>query len=270
MSDDDPVLDAQRFMWSAGDYSEVAKRLLPISVDLVETIGVTAGDTLLDVGAGDGNTAIEAARRGAAVTGIDLTPSQVEKARARAASSDLDIDLRVGDAQRLDFPDGSFDAVVSVMGAIFAPDHRAAAAEMARVCRPGGTVALTSWAAGGWSAAWRARAQALVPVPPAGGPDPDAWGDADEVRDRLAAVGLEVDVHTREFDWSFPSPEEAVDWFLTHTPPFVAFQQAADAAGHGHLVRGEILAALDEANQAVDGSLRAPAPYLLAVATKPS
>jgi SAM-dependent methyltransferase len=267
---DDAMAEAQRWMWAAGDYSLVAQRLLPISVETVEAVGVQPGQTVLDVGVGDGNTAIEAARRGAVVTGVDLTPEQVERARARAANGGLELDLRVGDAEELDLPDASFDLVVSVMAAIFAPDHVAAAREMVRVCRSGGTVAMTAWAEHGWAVAWKERARELVPVPPGGGPDPDAWGRPDTMRQRLEDAGLrDVEVEEREFHWSFPSTDDAVDFFLAHAGPFIAFRQAAEAAGNGDEVRPAIVAALDESNQAVDGSLRVLAPYVLGRGTKP-
>jgi SAM-dependent methyltransferase len=266
---DDAVLDAQRWMWAAGDYSLIALRLLPISVETVEAIGVQQGDLVLDVGVGDGNTAIEAARRGAVVTGVDLTPEQVERATARAAKGGIELDLRVGNAEHLEFEDGSFDVVVSVMAAIFAPDHQAAAREMVRVSR--GTVAMTAWANDGWSKSWKARAQALVPVPPAGGPDPDAWGQPETMQARLEAAGLQdVQVEVRDFHWSFPSSEDAADFYLAHAGPFIAFRHAAEAAGNGDKVRGEVIAALDEWNQAVDGSLKVPAPYLLGRGAKPT
>ena len=272
---DDALVEAQRWMWAIGDYSAIAQRLLPLSVDLIETVGVGEGDRVLDVAVGDGNAAVEAARRGARVTGIDLTPAQIDRARARVEKGGLDVELHVGNAEALPFDDDAYDTVVSVMGVIFAPDHARAAAEMARVCRPGGTVAVTSWADEGWGPAWRARATDLVPVAPAtpaggsGGPDPDAWGDPDELRRRLEAVGLDVEVHRREFHWSFPTSEETADFFLANAGPFIAFTEAATAAGNGDKVRGRLVDALDSVNQAVDGSCRAPAPYLLAVARKP-
>lgn len=256
-------------MWAAGDYSLIAQRLLPISVETIEAIGVGQGDLVLDVGVGDGNASIEAARRGAVVTGVDLTPEQVEKATRRAAQGGIELDLRVGNAEHLEFDDGSFDVVVSVMAAIFAPDHVAAAREMARVSR--GTVAMTSWAASGWASAWKGRALALVPVPPAGGPDPDAWGRPDTMQERLEAAGLQdVQVAERDFHWTFPSTTDAADFFLTHAGPFIAFQAAAESVGNGDKVRGEVEAALDEWNEAVDGSLQVAAPYLLATARKPT
>lgn len=266
---DDAVLAVQRMIWTAGDYPAVARRLLPISVDLVETVGVAAGDRVLDVGVGDGNTALEMARRGAEVTGIDLTPSQIDKAAVRADKEGLAIDLRVGNAERLDLPDAAFDTVVSVMGVIFAPDHEAAVQEMARVCRPGGTVALTTWANEGWYQAWSSRAAALVPRQEPGGPDPDAWGDPDEVARRLEAVGLAAEVHRRtDFWWTFPSTADAADFFLESAGPFIAFRHAAAEAGHGDEVRGVLIAALDSVNEADDATCLVRAPYNLGVARR--
>ena len=134
------VADAQRHVWTIGDYSAVARILRPISVATIEALRLTPGDRVLDVGAGDGNSAIEAARRGARVTAVDLTPAQLVRARERCAEAGVDVDLSVGDAQALDFRDASFDVVVSVLGAIFAPDYNQAVAEMLRVVRPGGRV----------------------------------------------------------------------------------------------------------------------------------
>ena len=131
------ALDAQVRIWSSGDYPVIARRLLPISLALIDAVGIGPGDQVLDVGVGNGNAAIEAARRGAQVTGIDLTPIQIERARARCVDEQVEVDLRVGNAEHLDVPDASFDQVLSVMGVIFAPDHERAVAEMARAARPG-------------------------------------------------------------------------------------------------------------------------------------
>jgi hypothetical protein len=154
------------------------------------------------------------------------------------------------------------------MAAIFAPDHAAAAREMARVSR--GKVAMTAWAGGGWAKAWKERALALVPVPPGGGPDPDAWSDPATMQQRLEQAGLtDVQVEERDFHWTFPSTDDAVDFFLAHAGPFIAFRHAAESVGNGDKVRGEVVAALDEWNEAVDGSLQVRAPYLLGTARKP-
>src|SRR5689334_8898927 len=116
---DDALLDAQRRLWSLGDYAAVAKHLHTISEQLVSAVAVAPGDEVLDVAVGDGNAAILAAQAGGRVTGADLTPAQLDLARARCAAEGVDVDLREGNAEALPFPDASFDVVVSSMGLIF-------------------------------------------------------------------------------------------------------------------------------------------------------
>jgi len=258
--------EGQRRVWTIGAYPVIARHLLPISVETVEAIGIGAGDRVLDVGVGTGNAAIEAARRGAAVTGVDLTPAQIELARARCASEGVEVDLRVGDAEALEVPDAGFDVVLSVMGVIFAPDHARAVAELARVCRPAGTVAITAWAGGGWSSRWRTRAAHLVPPPPPGSPAPDEWGEPDEVVRRFAIAGLDAAVEERRFAFRFPSVEDGLEVFLGAAGPFVAFMEMASAVGRGDEARQELRAAIEESNEADDRTCLLPAPYLLAVA----
>ncbi len=264
----DRALDAQQRVWTIGDYPIIARHLLPISVATVAAAGIRSGDRVLDVGVGTGNAAIEAARRGATVTGIDLTPAQIERARSRCADDGVQVDLRVGNAERLDVPDASFDVVLSVMGVIFAPDHVRALAEMVRACRPGGTVAVAAWAEGGWHTRWRSRAAHLVPAPPPGSPRSDEWGDPEEVVRRFAAAGLRATVERRSFAFSFSSEEEALETFLGAAGPFVQFMQTASGLGRADEARHELRAALAASNEARDGTCRLPAPYLLALSRR--
>ena len=262
--------EAQQRMWTIGDYPVIARHLLPISMDTVAASGIKRGDRVLDVGVGNGNAAIEAARRGASVTGIDLTPAQIERARVRCADEGVEVDLRLGDAQSLEVPDASFDVVLSVMGMIFAPDHARATAEMGRACRPGGTVAITAWKDGGWFSRWRTRAAHLVPAPPPGGPMPDDWGDADEMVRRLATVGLEATVRERSFAFRFPSVDKALEVFIGAAGPFVQFIKMASSLGRGEQAVQELRAVLEEANEPDDDNFVLPAPYLLAIARRPA
>lgn len=262
--------DAQRRMWTIGDYPAVAHRLLPISVETVESLPITAGTRVLDVGAGDGNFTLEAARRGAVVVGIDLAPAQVERAAARAAADGLEVDLRVGDAEALEVDDGSFDVVVSVLGMVFAPDHERAAAEMVRACRPGGTVAAVAWSDGGWSEIWRRRAATVVPPPPEGGPRPDLWGDEDEVRRRWQQAGLtDVGIERRPFEWHFSDVPEAADFFVSHAGPFMTFLERAESLGVADQARAVLVEALEEAVVSSDGAVTLSHPYLLATGITP-
>jgi ubiquinone/menaquinone biosynthesis C-methylase UbiE len=267
---DDEVLDAQRHVWTVGDYPAVARRLLPISEALVARLGITAGETVLDVATGDGNAAVVAAQRGASVTGIDLTPAQIERATERCAQVGAEVELRVGNAEQLEAVDFSYDVVLSVMGMIFAPDHQRAAAEMVRVCRPGGRVGMTSWAPGGFFGAWRSRIEEFLPPMQPGQPDPDGWSEPYVVRERFAAVGLEVEVEVVPFAWEFGSTVEAVEFYLATSGPFILFMEAAAANGFGDQARAMLLETVDDANQGLGagGPVRLNAPFTLAVGTR--
>ena len=269
---DESALDAQRTIWTIGDYPAVARHLFPLTVDALDAAGIVPGTKLLDVGVGDGNTSIEAARRGATVTGIDLTPRQLELARARAAAEGVTVTLDEGNAEELPYPDGEFDVVVSVVGVIFAPDAARAARELARVCRPGGTVVVVSWSAtGGFPEVWRRVAGELMPSV-AGEMARDRWGDQALVEDLLgrSGAGLDVVVRPGTFHWRFPSTAEARDFFLATAGGFIAFDEAVAASGRPGAVRESLLAAMDEANEATDGTCVMPAPYLLAVGRRTS
>lgn len=262
--------EAQRTMWTVGNYPAVAERLLPISVEVVGGLPIDAGTSVLDVAVGDGNAAIEAARRGAAVTGIDLTPAQIDKARVRIAAAGLDVALQVADAEDLPFNDGTFDVVVSIMGVIFAPDFVRASAELGRVVKPGGTVAMTAWANEGWGVIWRRYAADLMPAPPTGAPAPDAWGDPVEAARRLTSAGLDVAAEVRPFTWSFGSADEAIEFFTTNAGPFVTFLAAAESIGRRDEALAALRLALDEANIATGAGCTISAPYVLATGVRPA
>src|SRR3977135_329975 len=143
------IKQGQRMMWSTGNYPEVARRIESVAELLVQRAGAAPGLELLDVATGSGNVAVAAARAGAQVTGLDLTPELLEVARRRAADADLDISFIEGDAEELPFEADSFDRVTSCFGVMFVPRHGQAASELARVARPGATIAFTAWTPGG-------------------------------------------------------------------------------------------------------------------------
>ncbi len=266
MTSDEPE-DGQVRMWTVGDYPTVARQLLPISEATVAALDIQRGERVLDVATGNGNAAVLAAKRGASVTGIDLTPMQIERARASCEAEGVDVDLRVGDAQALEVPEGSFDVVMSVMGVIFAPRHAAATRELARACRPGGRIAMTAWAADGWGVVWRAKVASLVPDPPTG-PGPGDWGDPDLVQMRFAAAGVDATVERRDFSWKYPSPEAALETLMTAAGPFIMFMEAMRARGLEDRGRTALLEAMADANVATDGTCELAAPYLLITATR--
>src|SRR5581483_4696212 len=146
MPDFTALKQAHRTMWAAGDYDRIARGILPVADQVVRSARIRAGERILDVACGTGNTALAARARGASVTGLDLTPELLAVARRRAAAEGYDdIVWQEGDAERMPFPDRAFDVVVSSCGLIFAPDQARVAAELARVTRPGGRIAIQAW-----------------------------------------------------------------------------------------------------------------------------
>jgi SAM-dependent methyltransferase len=144
------IKSKQQQTWASADYSAVAARLPLIAELLIDAADLPAGSRVLDVAGGSGNAALAAARAGSDVVCTDFVPSLLERARRRAVAEGLAIETREADAESLPFDDASFDAVISAIGVMFAPDQERAAAELLRVCRPGGTIALASWAPDGF------------------------------------------------------------------------------------------------------------------------
>ena len=195
MVDPEAVKEQQRAFYADGDYSWLARWFMPAAEALVAAAGVQPGHRVLDVAAGDGNVAIVAARRGATVTAVDLTPQQVEAGAMRSASEGLDVRWMVGDAEALPLPDAGFDHVLSVFGVMYAPRPDVAAAELFRVAAPNATVGVAAWPPGGFNARLYAAARPFLSAgDDADGPDPEDWGDEVLLRERLAphAVGIEV------------------------------------------------------------------------------
>src|SRR5437867_2709192 len=139
------VKQRQQQTWASGDFAVVAARIVLVAERLCDAADLHAGSRVLDVATGSGNAAIAAARLGCTAVGVDYVPALLERGRRRAAAEGLPVELLEGDAESLPFPDASFDAVTSVFGSMFAPDHAQTAAELLRVCRPGGKIALASW-----------------------------------------------------------------------------------------------------------------------------
>jgi SAM-dependent methyltransferase len=222
----DAVKQRQQQAWSSGDFAVVASRMALVSEHLVDSADLHAGWHVLDVATGSGNAAIATARLGGRVVGVDYVPALLERARERAAADGLAVEFVEGDAEALPFPDASFDAVTSVFGAMFAPDQRRAAAELLRVSRPGGTIALAGWTPDGFIGDLFRTTGAHVPPPP-GVAAPMLWGTEGHLRE-LFGDGIEsLAVTERTFTWRFASPEEFVTFFRTWYGPTVkAFRGA--------------------------------------------
>jgi ubiquinone/menaquinone biosynthesis C-methylase UbiE len=226
--DVEAIKQRQQQTWASGDFSVVAARMMLVAEHLVDTADLHAGWRVLDVATGSGNAAIAAARLGSQVVGVDYVPALLERGRKRAAAEGLEVELLEGDAEALPFPDASFDAVISVFGSMFAPDHTRAAAELARVCRPGGTIALASWTPDGFIGELFRTVSKHMP-PPAGIQSPMLWGTEDHLRDLFGDQIESLEVTERTFTWRFTSAEEFVTFFrLWYGPTLKAFAALED------------------------------------------
>jgi len=232
-----------RAMWAAGDYPTIARReLWPLGERVVTQVGVRPGDDVLDVACGTGNAAIRAAQAGGRVVGLDLTPELFEAGRALAAGAGVEVEWVEGDAETLPFPDESFDVVVSTLGVMFAPRHRVAAAELARVLRPGGRIALCNWAEDSAVARVIRAVSAYLPPPPAFAEPPWLWGSEQHVRSLFADTEVALDFERGVVEFPpFASAEEDVEYHAARFGPLAVARKLTEADGRWPGLRAELL-----------------------------
>jgi SAM-dependent methyltransferase len=269
--DIDALKNRLKATWMAGDFGLIARSNEPGAAEFVRRLGLVRGNRVLDVACGTGNLSLPAARAGAEVTGVDIATNLLEQARTRAAAEGLGVRFDEGDAERLPYPDSSFDAVISMFGVMFAPRPELAAAELLRVCRPGGTIALANWTPAGFVGQMFKTIASHVP-PPAGVPSPIQWGDETKVHERLGRGSSQVRMTPRmiAFEFAF-SPAEVVEfWRVYYGPTNRAFAALADEPVKQAALRADLERLWTGQNQAVDGSTRVESEYLEVIATKAS
>jgi ubiquinone/menaquinone biosynthesis C-methylase UbiE len=266
--DADVALKAKhRAMWASGDYASMVETfLLPLGPRLIEGSGIGEGMRVLDVAAGTGNASIPAAAAGAIVTASDLTPELFEAGRARADVEGVEPDWVQADAEDLPFEDGSFDAVISSIGVMFAPHHQAAADEMARVCRPGGTIGLLSWTPEGMLGALFGMMKTFMPPPPPGVQPPPLWGSeahlAELFGDRVEFEKLERDVLEIT---AFQHPDDYGEHFKQRYGPTIAARANAEREGREAEFDEALSSFCEEWNRGSADEARFDKEYLLAV-----
>lgn len=259
---------AQRQVWAQGDYPPVGRLLEPGARILVEIAEVTEGQRVLDVATGSGSVAVLAGQAGAEVVGIDITDAWFDEARARAEAAGVEVELRIGDAEDLPVDDEAFDVVLSNFGAIFAPRHHVVAAELVRVCRPGGTIALTAWTPGGSNDTVFSPLLARLPPPPEFVTPFIRWGDPAHVRELFASKDVTLSFEHRDLEVAFPSVE-AFDAFVFGTSGgFMRARRTLEELGCWEDAYADFRDAIDVTNEADDGSYRVRWDFLLTTATK--
>jgi SAM-dependent methyltransferase len=255
----------QQQAWASGDYGQIGARILITSELLCEAVDPRPGQKVLDVATGTGNAALAAARRWCDVTGVDYVPALLERARRRAEAERLPVTFQEGDAEDLPFRDGSFDVVLSAFGVMFAPDQEKAAAELLRVCRPGGRIGLANWTPEGFIGNLLKTVVKFVP-PPAGVKSPLVWGRKDYLEE-IFGSGVTIAAERRHFTFRYKSPAHFLDIFRTYYGPTHKAFGAIDATAQQQL-QADLLALIDKLNLAKDGTLVIPSEYLEIVITK--
>ena len=258
------IKQRQQAVWSSGDYAVIGATLQIVGENLCEAADLRAGSAVLDVAAGNGNATLAAARRFARVTSTDYVPALLERGRERAAAERLAVEFRAADAEALPFADASFDAALSTFGVMFAPDQERAAAELARVVRPGGRIGLANWTPDGFVGLLLKTVGQHMP-PPAGLRPPVRWGTPQGLRELFP--GQQVRATPRDFMFRYESPRHWLEVFRAcYGPVHRAF--AALAPDRQELLARDILALLERFNRGSARALLVPGAYLEVVITR--
>lgn len=266
LPDFEAIKARQMATWAAGDFGRIGVQLQIVGETLCEAVDLLAGERVLDVAAGNGNVSLAAARRFAVVTSTDYVPALLDQGRVRAAADQLEIEFRPADAERLPFPDASFDVALSTFGVMFAPDQRRAAAELLRVVRPGGRIGLASWTPEGFLGSLFETMSAFVP-PPAGLESPMAWGSEARMAELFGPHVSEVRTTRRTYAFRYRSAGHWVEFFRTFYGPTHKAFAALDADGQRAL-ESELVGLLGRWNAHRGEALVVPAEYLETVIRK--
>ncbi len=250
----------QNAAWASGDYSRIGVTLQIVGEALAETMDLKPGASVLDVAAGNGNATLAAARRWTDVVSTDYVLALLERGRARAGAEGLPVKFEQADAEKLPYPDASFDVVMSTFGVMFTPDQEQAAAEMGRVCRPGGRIGLANWT----PASFIGEVFKLIGryLPPAAGlRSPALWGTEARLRELFGQRIDGIAIESRNFTFRYRSPAHWVQVFRMYYGPMHKAFAALDPAKQNSLA-ADLIGLAERFNRATDGTLVAPSEYL--------
>ena len=256
----------QQTAWSSGDYAVVGTTLQIVGERLAEAMDLHAGQTVLDVAAGNGNVTLAAARRWCEVTSTDYVEPLLVRGRMRAEAEGLQVKFQVADAENLPFADACFDAVVSTFGAMFSPDQDRTSAEMIRVCRSGGRIGLANWTPESFVGQLFKTIGKYLP-PPAGVKSPAVWGTRSWVETTFAPAAFTLAAEPRHFNFRYHSPQHFLDIFRSYYGPVLkAFEALDDADRKG--LSCDIIDLIGRYNTSGDKTMVVPSEYLEVIVTK--
>lgn len=250
----------QQGAWSSGDYAIIGTTLQIVGETLCEALDLRAGQTVLDVAAGNGNVSLAAARRWCEVTATDYVPALLERAVERADAERLSLAFQEADAEALPFSDGAFDAVVSTFGVMFTPDQDKAAAELIRVCRSGGKIGLANWTPESFIGHVFKTIGRYV-TPPAGARSPALWGTAARIGELFGPHASGIQALPRYFVFRYRSAEHWLEIFRTYYGPVLKTFAALEPLAQVSLER-ELIDLVRQFNRSDDGTMVVPSEYL--------
>ncbi len=260
------IKERQQKAWASGDYAMFGATLLIMSELLCEAVDLRPGQRVLDVATGSGNTALAAARRFCAVTGIDYVPALLDRGRERATAERLEVVFREGDAEDIPLPDASFDVVLSTIGVMFAPDQKKAAGELLRVCKPGGKIGLTSWTPDSFAGKMPDVLGRYVPPPPGLEP-PTLWGTEERLRELLGSGARSLQIARRSFVFRYRSVRHYLEMLESYLGPTREAFRRLGPAEKENLV-GDLADFVNSFNRSDDETMVVPSDYLEVVVTR--
>jgi SAM-dependent methyltransferase len=256
----------QQSAWSSGDYAVVGTTLQIVGEELCEALDLRAGQSVLDVAAGNGNASLAAARRWCDVTSTDYVPALLDRGKARAAADGLKIEFEVADAEALPFQDSTFDAVVSTYGVMFTPNQGKAAAEMLRVCKRCGKIGLANWTPAGFVGQMFKTLGKYLP-PQANLKSPALWGTRERLNALFGDGAVSIRAEPRDFVFRYRSSEHFIDVFKTYYGPMLKAFEALDEVKQKGL-KSDLHALIARMNKSNDNTMVVPSEYLEVVITK--